>query len=230
MSRSNVEHESEASQSGSSGLQSPTAQNLDSASTVVQVAVASPEHDMALTVVANDPATLSLLEALAVRMADEKIPVRAIARTTRLPSDEVYAVLRNAIGMGQIIEMPRDDWPVENRGNRVQAEALQNEDNLRAQLSLKFKVTKQESAILAALLKRDFVTKDQLHQIMEAARPGPIHNEQTAPKQIDVLMCKIRKKIKSFNIEIETIWNTGYAVSREHSEKAIQLLQLREAA
>jgi two-component system cell cycle response regulator CtrA len=191
---------------------------------------ASPEQDMALTVVANDPATTSLLEALAVRMADEHIPVRAIARATRLPSDDVYAVLRNAIAIGQIVEMPRDDWPsTPSRGNRVQAEALQDEDILRAQLSLKFKVTKQESAILASLLKRDFVTKEQLHQIIESNRPGA-QTEETDPKQIDVLLCKIRKKLKPHDIAIETLWNTGYSINAANSAKAIQMLQFREAA
>ena len=49
---------------------------------------------------------------IVVRLADEGIPVRAIARGVQVPSESIRDVLHLAIDLGQIVGMPRDDWPI----------------------------------------------------------------------------------------------------------------------
>src|SRR5437899_188825 len=74
----------------------------------------------AALVVAPEPDPALSVHAVAVRLADEGIPVLVIARATRLPSTEVYQALRDAISRGSILEMPHDDWPPNSlRSNRL---------------------------------------------------------------------------------------------------------------
>ena len=48
---------------------------------------------------------------IAVRLADEGVPLRAIARATDIPSARLYETLTLAKMEGRLLELPRDDWP-----------------------------------------------------------------------------------------------------------------------
>lgn len=179
----------------------------------------------ALTVVEQDPSVLPALQAVAIRMADEGVPVRAIARSTRISSDDLYMTLRDAIGRGVLVEMPKDDWPLgSSRGARTafNGTALENEDALKVACAKIFKATRLEAAILSVMFKRTEVTKQQLHQVIEQSRPPG--REETDPKMVDVIICHLRKKLKPFGIEIETVWGIGYLISVEGRDLAIRTL------
>lgn len=157
-------------------------------------------------------------EAIALRLADEGIPVRAIARSVKLPSDEVYELIEEAQLCGTLIEMPRNDWPIgSTRGSRAafNGTPLENEDDLKFACARTFKATRLEASVLAVMLKRNQVTKQQLHQII---------GSETDPKIVDVVICHLRKKLKHFDLAIETVWGIGYLISLPHRETAISLL------
>lgn len=159
-------------------------------------------------------------------MADEGIPVRAIARTTRLSSDEVYEVLHAAIERGTILILPKDDWPVNNQRierNPMLGTGLEDEDTLRTACARQFKTTKLESAMLALLMKRRETTKQQLHMVIEENRPDG--RDATDPKMVDVIICKLRKKLKPFDIEVGTLWGIGYLLEPAHRDATLALLQ-----
>jgi DNA-binding response OmpR family regulator len=164
--------------------------------------------------------------ATAIRMADEGIPVRAIARSVRLPSEEVYEILRTAIELGQLVELPKDDWPTgTSRGQRAvfNNTPLESEEMLQMACSRCFKVTRLQAALLAVLLKRREVTKAQLHLVIEQRRPTE-NRRPTDPKMVDVIICHLRKKLKQPEIEIKTVWGTGYRIPLVDREKAIAIL------
>jgi hypothetical protein len=48
---------------------------------------------------------------IAVRLADEGVPLAVIARATQIPSADLRKQLQEALERGRIIEMPRNDWP-----------------------------------------------------------------------------------------------------------------------
>jgi DNA-binding response OmpR family regulator len=182
----------------------------------------------ALAIVIPEPVSDTF--AVAVRLADEGIPVRAIARATHLPSEDVYEALREAILRGSIVDMPRDDWPPGNsRSQRsvFNGTPLEQEQALKCACARFFKTSPLEAAMLALMLKRTEVTKQQLHLTIEENRLG---KEQTDPKMVDVMICKLRKKLKLHDVEIETMWGIGYLISSAHRERAIQkLLAAHEA-
>lgn len=164
--------------------------------------------------------------AVALRLADEGIPVRAIARATHISSSELYDLLRDALQAGTIIEIPKDDWPPGGtRSHRTifNGTMLENEQALRCACSRFFKVSPHEAAILATMLKRNEVTKDQLHTVIEQNRPTQ-GKEETDPKMVDVLICKLRKKLKPHDIGIETMWGLGYAITSDGRDRAVALL------
>lgn len=180
----------------------------------------------ALATVEPSPDITTFAAAIAIRLADEGIPVRAIARATSLPSEEVYSTLRGAIACGTIVEMPKDDWPPgSNRSSRsvFKGTPLEQEDDLKYAVVRFFKATPLEAGILTMLLRRDQATKEQLHGVVEHNRATQ-GQEPTDPKMVDVMICKLRKKLKPHNIEIETLWGLGYLVSARHREIVVQLL------
>lgn len=180
-----------------------------------------------LVIVEQDPAFHPLLQAVAIRLADEGIPVRAIARSIRMPSEDLYDILRTAIELGKIVELPKDDWPVGSaRAQRacIAGTILENDETLAFACSRFFKSTRQQSAVLAVMLKRNEITKAQIHQILEQNRPTE-GREATDPKLVDVVVCHLRKKLKPHNVEIETIWGTGYLIPPKGRELAVRLLE-----
>jgi hypothetical protein len=53
-----------------------------------------------------------VLGLIAVAMADEGVPLRSIARVTRIPSSDLRERLRDAKDIGDLIALPSlDDWP-----------------------------------------------------------------------------------------------------------------------
>jgi hypothetical protein len=167
---------------------------------------------------------------VAVRLADEGIPVLAIARATKLPSTDIYQALRTAVAQGFILEMPRDDWPPgSKRADRLALAGtpLENEEDLKCACTRYFKTSPLEAAMLGLMLKRDEVTKVQLHAVIEANRPPG--KEITEIKMVDVMICKLRKKLAVHAVSIATMWGVGYFISRADREKAIKvLLDLQE--
>lgn len=187
-------------------------------------------HQLALVDPAPTPENPArLVEAIVVRMADEGVPIRAIARTVTISSSEIYNILRDAIEAGTIVEIPKDDWPANSlRATRTIClpQLLNTDDALRFACAKVFRATKLEAAILGVLIKRTEVTKDQLHQVIENNRANQENREPTDPKMVDVLICHLRKKLRVHNIGITTVWGTGYLIEPPEREIVIaKLLQ-----
>jgi hypothetical protein len=167
------------------------------------------------------------LEDAMVQLADEGVPVRAIARATHTPSDDVYEVLKDALGDGKLVELPQSDWPPGSlrRTRKPPGQSVLNLDDhtLRLACSRIFKMTRLQTAVFVALLRRPEITKDQVHTAIEATRSP--NSDPTDQKMIDVVICHIRKKIKDFNIELHTVWGQGYSLSHIERDKALALFE-----
>ena len=167
------------------------------------------------------------LVVMAVKLADEGIPVRAIARSLKIPSAELYDILNHALIEGKIIELPKDDWPAgSSRAQRAvyAGTILENEEIVKSLCVRLFKATRQQAAVLAVMFKRIELTKAQIHTILQENRPST-SREPTDQKMVDVVIFHIRKKLKPHGLAIETVWGTGYLISPGHRERAIKLLE-----
>lgn len=163
---------------------------------------------------------------VAVMLADEGVPVRAIARSIRIPGEDVYEILKTAVGDGRLIEIPRDDWPVGARRNRSPAERVVlalDDTTLQMTCSSFFKLTRLQAAVFATIIRRPSVTKEQLHQAIENNRDA--NQEPTDQKMVDVVICHIRKKLRDYALPIDTVWGIGYSMKLDVRERALHLIE-----
>lgn len=157
---------------------------------------------------------------IAVRAAVEGIPVGAIARILALSFGDTQAMLEDARLRGEIVEIPKPDWPPTAKlADRLPAlPASPSDADVEFAVQQIFKLTALEAGFLAVLLKHDRVEKLKLHNIVEQKRltrsSQPNKLESTDPKMVDVMVCKLRKKLKKVDpgFLITTIWGGGYHI------------------
>jgi len=72
-------------------------------------------------------------------------------------------------------------------------------------------LTHQETRVFGVLVNRELATKDAIMAGLYSDKAGA--EGEVDPKIVDVFVCKIRKKLKPFGVEIHTVWGQGYALS-----------------
>lgn len=177
-----------------------------------------------------EPPLTGIVADITVRLADEHVPVRAIARAIKQSTECIRDTLRDAIAIGKITTMPRDDWHPGPKGEQP-AEvktAKMDDDETTFNCIRRFKVTQLHAALLVLLLKRTEVTKDMMHQAIEHLRITRTSKtndvEETDPKMVDVVICNLRKRLKPHDLKIETSWGRGYYMSPDTRDRAKKML------
>ena len=161
---------------------------------------------------------------VAVRLADEGVPIAAIARSLKRPSNAVRDAVNDAIANGDLVAKPREDWePGRRREQRKPDDALNLDDSVLVDLCMqRFHLTPTEARALVPIIKRNSVTKENVHAAINAARvPG---DRECSLKMVDVIVCKIRKKLPE-GITIETLWARGYCMKAETRVKVSEMLK-----
>ena len=176
-------------------------------------------------------ANAPLLSAVDVagRMADEGIPIGAIGRIIRMPFADTAELLHEELAYGHITEMPRADWPpgVKVHSHTPTIPITRKTSNADIEIVCRklFKLTNLEAGFIVLLLKVEHVTKKQLHHVIETQRlqrpSRPDNMEMTDEKMVDVMICKLRKKLKLVDGEflITTLWGGGYFIEVPVKEK-----------
>jgi DNA-binding response OmpR family regulator len=75
-----------------------------------------------------------------------------------------------------------------------------------------FGLTKQEDLALDYIMRHDYPTRERIYHA--CSQDGRI-NAGSSPKIVDVLVSRIRNKLKKHGIRIETQWGVGYRMSNE---------------
>ena len=96
---------------------------------------------------------------------------------------------------------------------------IQN-DTERASLADRFGLTLYESSLLCALLHGDILRRRVLIDILY----GPRGLSRPHESIIGVFMCKLRKKLRSSGVEIESIFGLGYRLDAHNKEKLCNVL------
>jgi hypothetical protein len=137
---------------------------------------------------------------IAVALADEGVPIRAIARATRISSENLRERLRAAKDIGNLVELPRDDWPPgfprDQRALHLSRLAARSRSELAVVTQRVFGLSPVGTGVFLDLLQRDYVNKSAVAG-MEA-------------KTVDVHICQMRARLKPHRIAIQTIWGVGY--------------------
>jgi len=153
--------------------------------------------------------------AFAVRAAAEGVPVGVIARAIGQPYDRVLAYLQRAKALGAITDIPRADWPNDHMP-RERPKTPMPVEEVEFLCRRTFHLTNLEAGFLVVLLRCLFAEKEKLHAVIELQRNTrhlrPDKQEITDPKMVDVMICKLRKKLAACNpdLTVSTSWGKGY--------------------
>lgn len=119
----------------------------------------------------------------------------------------------------------------ENEELRERLRALEKEFGFHDDVPIVFGLTPTEGKIMSLLGARDTATRAQL---MTAVLSDRLPGKEPEMKIVDVFVCKIRKKLKPFGIEITSLWGRGYRLAPEMKAKVAGYLtaqsQMPEAA
>lgn len=74
---------------------------------------------------------------------------------------------------------------------------------------IEWSLTSSEARVFSHLTTRDVATKAS---IMAALYSDKIDGEDVEPKIVDVFVCKLRRKVAKFGVEIATVWGQGYSL------------------
>jgi two-component system cell cycle response regulator CtrA len=113
----------------------------------------------------------------------------------------------------------------ENDELRARVRLLEEMIGMRIDVPLVLGLTGQEAILFGVLLRREIVTKEAAMVALYGMRPDG--EEEVQIKIVDVYVCKLRKKVKRFDVEIETVWGRGYRMPPK--SKAIVQAILDEA-
>jgi hypothetical protein len=162
---------------------------------------------------------------IAIRLADEGVPVRAIARAVHIGADELRPRFEQAKLTGRLVDLPREDWPPgvprHHRVPDLRPIAEIDEEVLKACVMQIFGITAGQARIMLVLIRRYAVPRAQMHEIYNQRMTG---TADTYEKIIDVQICKMRHALKIHEIEIQTVWGFGYRMSTTCRRKALDLL------
>lgn len=165
---------------------------------------------------------------IALRLAEERIPISAIGRAIQVPSDTVCEALKWFIADGKLLSLPRYDWHPSPAGTRQIIETIRGYSDRELQMACVrvFNITPLQGAFLALFLRRNEVTKEHLHRIIEGQR-RPSAEETTDVKMVDVIVCHLRRNLRVHGFVIKTIWAQGYYMLPEHRKAAQDMILSR---
>lgn len=115
----------------------------------------------------------------------------------------------------------------ENAALRARVSDLETKYGFYNKVPLLFGLTASEAKVFSMLTERDMANRSQL---MNAIMVGRGADEEPEPKIVDVYICKIRKKLKPFGVEITSVWGRGYRLEVTAKEKVAAYLNAVEAA
>jgi hypothetical protein len=169
---------------------------------------------------------------VAQRAANEGVPVGAISRIVQKPFAFVYSTLKDALALGKIGAIPKSDWPPGSKGTERMPTVPRtyNVEDMEFHCRKVFKLTLLEAGFMTVLLRYDCADKERLHSVVEAQRlrrqqrPNDMHI--TDMKIVDVIVCKLRKKLRDTNPEVvlTTSWGRGYFFEPAVKNKIFELI------
>jgi hypothetical protein len=98
-----------------------------------------------------------------------------------------------------------------------------DEASLAVALCLAFRLPRSQGHALMKLATREFVRKSEISTT--AGQNDP----RIADSTVGVLICKLRKNLTPYNVEIVTLWGSGFAMPKGSREKVFEQLAMYDA-
>jgi DNA-binding response OmpR family regulator len=167
-----------------------------------------------------------MLQDIAIRMANEGVPLRVIARVTQQPSADVRVQLETARARGYLIEIPCEDWPAGYpREHRLLELARLEERNRRVvQTAVRavFNLAPVEVPMLLLLLANDEVPR---HRLVAACRRESEEAGTDSALTVTANMYRLRGRLKPFGLSIKMLYGYGYSMPAAHRRTALGMIR-----
>jgi hypothetical protein len=154
------------------------------------------------------------VDTIALELANEGVPLGVIARATRISSELLRKRLRDAKIEGQLIDLPRDDWPPgfprDQRAMHLARLATRSRPELSVVVARIFGLSPVGTGLILDLLRRDYINKNSIIGI--------------AAKCVDVHIHHLRRRLKSYRIAMETVWGVGYRIPAADRHRAMDMI------
>ena len=154
------------------------------------------------------------VDQVAIRLADEGVPLQVIARTLHAPSEEIRRRLRAAKDDGTLVDLPKEDWPpgFPRDQRALQLSRMVASDRAAVALAVQrlLRLTSTETALFMLLLTSATVPKERIN----------LGSNRT----IDVHICNLRRRIEPFELAITTLWGYGYQLSVDSRKRVLDLI------
>jgi two-component system cell cycle response regulator CtrA len=102
-------------------------------------------------------------------------------------------------------------------------ELLEQELGMKVDLPPEFGIPRNMSALLTMLLKREVVTREGALLAIYSGMPNT-WDKDPDPKIIDVFICKLRTRLKKYDIKVSCKWGLGYFMDGENKRKLRELI------
>ncbi|MDK1386346.1 helix-turn-helix domain-containing protein [Sinorhizobium sp. 8-89] len=79
-------------------------------------------------------------------------------------------------------------------------------------IPVEYRLTGSEARVFAHLVSRDIATKQSVMLALYSDRP----DVEPEIKIVDVFICKMRKKLAGYGVDIRTVWGQGYSLANRH--------------
>jgi DNA-binding response OmpR family regulator len=146
-------------------------------------------------------------------LADEGVPLRAIARATRIPSPDLRERLLEAQSDGRLLSLPRDDWPPgfprDQRALQLSRLVVEHKETISLTVGRIFGLTTTEVKLLLVLLQNSSLDKDRADM---------------SGRAVDVHVCHIRQRLQPYGVEIVTVWGFGYQLQARDRRKTMDII------
>jgi DNA-binding response OmpR family regulator len=144
---------------------------------------------------------------VAIRLADEGVPLCVIARATQIPSADLRVHLEAAQEEGRLLELPENDWPPYNtRSRRTVAE-----DRGAQAVALRTitGATRAEAGLLQALVTSSSICR----------------HGYKSPGAIDVHIHYLRRRLAPLGIVIVSVHGHGYRLKSEDRARLLVMIE-----
>ena len=82
---------------------------------------------------------------------------------------------------------------------------------------LEWRLTPSEERVMGVLVGRERASKEAIMAALYLDRSA----DAAEPKIVDVYICKIRRKVRPFGVEIVTLWGEGFALADRQKWRAV---------
>lgn len=160
---------------------------------------------------------------IAIRLAEEGVPIAVIGRACKLPFGEVEIELKEAVELGRLLQLPMAHWDknVLAPTAKVASSNTIHEDTYR--LRRRFGLTPNQANLVALLMRRKGLVR---YETLVTSRPRRRNDEdaENIHRIIGANLFRVRQSLSPEGVLIKTYASDGLSMEEPDQQRLINVL------